>query len=87
MSNSLDKQKNQTALEADHVRKILRELSHQDFLSLGMHKLSYIAPKDHLGKRVYALYGADGSPLLLAETLEIAQMAALQQDLAPIVVH
>ncbi len=65
-------------------RQILRNLSNQDFLAFGLNQIAYIKPVNVMGREAYRLYGADGAPLAVVESLEGAVMTARQNDMEPI---
>jgi hypothetical protein len=66
---------------ADRSQEILRNLSPQAFLALGVDQVAYIRPVEVLSHKAYALHAADGTPLTLIDSLEGAVVAARQNDL------
>lgn len=66
---------------------VLRQLSPQAFLTLGMGEMAYIRPVQVQGKQVYAIHAADGTTLTLVDDLAGACVLARQNDLDPVVVH
>lgn len=65
-------------------RQILRNLSAQAFLNFGVNQIAYIRSVNMGGQTAYALHGADGSALVVIDTLESAILAARQNDLEPV---
>ena len=66
----------------------LKALSREDFLNLGVDHIVYIKPSaavDH--KTTYTLHAADGTLLSSHENKEIAALAAVSNDLAPVTLH
>jgi hypothetical protein len=65
----------------------LRDLSPEQFAQLGTPDVAYFKPVIFKGQSVYAVHTADGSPVALAESRDIAIQLALDNDLHPIWVH
>ncbi|MFA5120212.1 MAG: DUF1150 family protein [Zavarzinia sp.] len=59
----------------------------EDLAALGGGALVYVKPVVVDGKNVVAVHAADGSPLALAETRDLAFAAALQHEMQPVSVH
>lgn len=74
-------------MKADTQCGILRQLSPQAFLSLGIGELAYIRPVKIQGKQVYSIHAADGTTLTLVDDLAGACVLARQNDLDPVIVH
>lgn len=87
-------------MEKDQVA-VLRGMSREDFAGLGDGKIAYVrrmlsdditrlypeAPELESGKIFFALLGADGSPILLADSREGAVATAWEQELETVSVH
>ena len=58
-----------------------RELSSQDFLDVGVHKIAYIRPVQVDEKTAYAIHAADGTPLSVMDTLDHALFVVQDNDL------
>ncbi len=71
-------------LNIEQGRQILRNLSHQDFLTFGVNQIAYIKPTNVLGRPVYTLHGADGSALAVMDDYNAAIMAVRQNDMEPV---
>lgn len=65
-------------------RRLLRNLSSQDFLSFGVNQIAYVRPVAIDGQKAFALHAADGSPLTVIESLDDILMVARQNDLEPV---
>ncbi len=73
--------------ETKNLIEHLKELSTQDFKNFGLHQIAYIAPKTEKGKKLYAIYSADGHEITTAKTTELAIVTAKQNDLDPVAVQ
>jgi hypothetical protein len=71
----------------DSERKVLQNLTPEDFLSFGLNRIAYIKPVSHDDRIVYSLHAADGQLLTTQETPEIVVMMAKDNHLAPVIVH
>lgn len=58
---------------------LLRQLSAQDFLALGVQQLAYIRPVIIDGAKVYSIHAADGTQLAIHDD-EIAAMALTREN-------
>lgn len=66
------------------VKKVLKNLSVQDFRNFGLHQIAYIR---NSGSNNYVVYGADGQEVCRGQSLENALIKAKQENLEPVVVH
>ena len=71
-------------LDIEQGRKILRNLSNQDFLAFGLNQIAYIRPENVMGRTVYTLHGADGASLAVIDNFDAAVMAVRQNDMEPV---
>lgn len=71
-------------MNIEQGRRILRNLSNQDFLAFGVNQIAYIKPAQVMGRDVYTLHGADGSPLAVIDNFDAAVMAVRQNDMEPV---
>lgn len=62
-------------------------MSAQDFAEWGSDNVAYIRPLDLEGRTIYAIFTAGGLQLGLAESLDLARAAVIQNDLEPVNVH
>ena len=68
-------------------RSALRQMTAQQLLQLGTRQVVYLKAGMHDGERLFVLYGADGSPLAIADAVEIAVEMAAEHGLAFVAVH
>lgn len=66
---------------------ILKALSSDDFLGLGMEQIAYIRPIVVRRQDAFAIHAADGTPLSIAESQESALILVRRNDLEPVTVH
>lgn len=72
----------------EEVRSILKGLSHQDFLKVGLHQIAYIKPVDaDAAQTSYSIHAADGSEIVRLETMDLAIAAIRHNDLHPVTLH
>jgi hypothetical protein len=65
----------------------LRQMTAQQLLQLGTRQVVYLKVGMHDGERLFVLYGADGSPLAIADAAETAAEMAAEHGLAFVSVH
>ena len=65
----------------------LRRLSQQDFASLGLNELAYVRSVEVDGDEGFAVYAADGTPLMVAAGEQAAWDAIQDHDMTPVHVH
>jgi hypothetical protein len=65
----------------------LRQITAEQLLHLGTLQVSYLNGVTHEGERVFVLYGADGVPLAVVDTVESATETAAELRLELITVH
>lgn len=66
----------------------LKELSTQDFMNFGVHQIAYIRPKVNTkGKKIYAIFSADGHEISTAKSEELAIITARQNELDPVAIQ
>ena len=76
-------------LEKDHdnIELLLKQISSKDFLNLGVEDVAYVKAVRIEGKRVYAIHGADGTPLSVERTRDLAVMAVKNNEMHAVTVH
>lgn len=82
--------KNETGnidLQGENLFDLLKNISSQDFLDLGVHDVAYIRPIDQDGKTHYAIHAADGTPLSVMEDENSALGTIFQNDLEAVTLH
>lgn len=71
----------------DEKNRFLRELTENDFRSLGAEHVAYVREVEFLGKSHYSVHAANGSALTLATSRDIAMDAISQSDMEPVTLH
>ncbi len=66
------------------VKKVLKNLSVQDFKDFGLHQIAYIRDTKNSG---HIVFGANGQEICRADTIESALVKAREEHLEPVVVH
>jgi hypothetical protein len=72
---------------ARNDRPSLRRMTAEQLLHLGACLVAYLKTGTCDGETVWMLYGADGSPLAVADTLEMAVETAVERGLGFVTVH
>jgi hypothetical protein len=54
---------------------------------LGMTQIAYVKPIMLNGAPMFAIHGADGSPMAVAEDRDLALAAIVQHEMIPTLVH
>lgn len=54
---------------------------------LGMTQIAYVKPIMLNGAAMFAIHGADGSPMAVAEDRDLALAAIVQHEMIPTLVH
>lgn len=67
--------------------EISKNLSSQDFLAIGIHKMAYVRPIRVDNKTAYAIHAADGTPLSVLDTFDQAIFVIQDNDLEAASVH
>ena len=65
----------------------LRRLSPQDWTNFGVNDLAYMKLVTLEGAPRYAIHAANGTPLAVMDTCEVAKAAIRQNELEPLSVH
>jgi hypothetical protein len=65
----------------------VHNLSPQQLAMLGMQQIAYVKPVVVNGKAAFAIHAADGTPMAIAEALEVAFAAIVQHEMVPALVH
>lgn len=66
---------------------LLRDLTTQDFLSFGLHDIAYIKAVEVAGQKAFAVHAADGTPISVVESFDLAEMSIMQSELETVPVH
>ncbi len=65
----------------------IRHLSAKQFTALGVSQVAYVKPVMMNGARAFAIHGADGTPMAVAEDEDVALAAIAQHEMVPTRVH
>ncbi len=65
----------------------LKHLSPQDWADFGVNDLAYLKPVFLEGEPRYAIHAANGTPLAVMDSRDVAQAAILQNELEAVSVH
>ena len=68
-------------------RSALRQMTAEQLLRLGMHQVVYLKSGLRDGHMLFVLYGADGTPLLVADDADAAAELASERGLGFVAVH
>jgi len=67
--------------------KDFKVMGAHDFAMFGVPVVAYVKPVSIGGHRAFSLHSADGTPLEMLETEDLAALSAHQRNLLPVVVH
>ena len=74
--------------EIQNTRDLLRSLSEQDFLEVGMNEIAYIRPvQTDAVQKIYHICAADGSKLSVVNTMDRAVAAIYNNDMHLVTLH
>jgi hypothetical protein len=62
-------------------------MTSEQLLDLGMNQVVYLKSGMCNGKMVFVLFGADGTPAVVADDVDAAVRAAIEQGLSFVAVH
>lgn len=71
----------------DEKNLYLRGLDAKDFLDLGADHIAYVREIEFLGKPHFAVHGADGQPLTIAPSHDLALHAISETALEIVTLH
>lgn len=69
------------------VTRLSREMSSMDFAAYGLQELAYVKPVVVEGDLAFAVHGADGTPLAVLATRDLAFAVVRQNDMEPVSAH
>lgn len=85
------KEENNDALDVQilsgETADILKNITKQELLGLGVHDVAYIRPIMVEGREQYAIHAADGTELSIMESINTALGTIIQNDLEAVTVH
>ena len=64
-----------------------RHITPAELQQLGMTQIAYVKPIMLNGAAMFAIHGADGSPMAVAEDRDLALAAIVQHEMIPTLVH
>ena len=65
----------------------VRHITQDQLQQLGLSQLAYVKPVTLNGTAMFAIHGADGSPMAVAEDRNLALAAIVQHEMIPTLVH
>ena len=68
-------------------RSALRWMSSEQLLDLGMNQVVYLKSGICDGKMLFVLFGADGTPVVVADNVDTAVETAIEHGLSFVAVH
>ena len=71
----------------DAVTFDVRHLSEQQLAALGVSHIAYLKPVRVNGVEGFAIHAADGTPMAVAGSRELAEAAVMQHEMFPLSVH
>jgi hypothetical protein len=77
-------------IEADAIKTTridARHITPDELQQLGMTQIAYVKPIMLNGAAMFAIHGADGSPMAVAEDRDLALAAIVQHEMIPTLVH
>ncbi len=73
--------------DAPAIRFDVRHITQDQLQQLGLSQLAYVKPVMLNGMAMFAIHGADGSPMAVAEDRNLALAAIVQHEMIPTLVH
>ena len=75
-------------IKEDHYRNLLKKLSVDDFLHVGVNQIAYIKPLDcNHDNASYSVHAADGTQISVMESYDMAIAAVRYNDMQPVTLH
>ena len=68
-------------------RSVLRWMTSEQLLDLGMNQVVYLKSGICEGKMLFVLFGANGTPVIAADNVDAAVQTAIEQVLGFVAVH
>jgi hypothetical protein len=82
MIDSDETQAVETSIQID-----VRHITQDQLQQLGVSHLAYVKPVMLNGAAMFAIHGADGAPMAVAEDRNLAFAAIVQHEMVPALVH
>ena len=73
------------SFDHDEALELIKKLSIQDFLDVGLDQVAYIRPLDN--EQSFSIHAADGSQISVMDSYDTALAAVRVQDLFPVTLH
>lgn len=74
--------------ETSHVVRIdIRHITPEQLAGLGVSQIAYVKPVLLNGARAWAIHAADGTPMAMADSADVAMAAVTQQEMMPSLVN
>ncbi len=83
-TNSIEQSDDQAAVAAIFD---IRHLSAEQLAQLGLQQIAYVKPVVANGSQCFAIHAADGTPMALADSRDVAVAAIMQHEMVPAQVH
>jgi hypothetical protein len=77
----------ETMIDAGERTTVLRQITAEQLLHLGTRQVVYLKVGLHDGELAFMLYSADGTPLVMVDTVETAVETAAERGLSFVAVH
>ena len=77
----------ETMINAGERTTVLRQITAEQLLHLGTRQVVYLKVGLHDGELAFMLYSADGTPLVMVDTVEMAVETAAEHGLSFVAVH
>lgn len=76
-------------VDQEDALELLKELSIQDFLDVGLNQVAYIKriERDDVGTYSFSIHAADGSQISIMDSYDTAVDSIRVSDLFPVTVH
>ena len=76
-----------TTITNQGARIDVRQITQDQLQQLGVSQLAYVKPVVLNGAVMFAIHGADGSPMAVADQRDLAVAAIVQHEMIPTLVH
>jgi hypothetical protein len=73
--------------EVPHIAVNIRHLSAEQFSALGVSQMAYVKQVVMNGAPAFAIHGADGTPMAVADDEAVARAAIVKHEMVPARVH
>jgi len=70
-----------------NIAEKLRQITPQDFATMGMQQIAYVRPAVVNGVTAFTIHAADGTQIGMAPNRDVAFAAVVQHELEPVSLH